>query len=82
VEAYMVMRCQEPHTVYTIGSNMAVKLLDLRAGLVFLVLISVKDFVNLWAIVWLKIFGKLKKFNDFLGTPTRDLPTCSTIKVK
>jgi hypothetical protein len=43
----------------------------------FLVLISVGGWVNVWTIVWLEGLGKLKKSNGLIGTRSRDLLPCS-----
>jgi hypothetical protein len=64
---------------------MAVRLSALRAGYplplgIFLVLISVRGWVDPKAIVWLEGLSKLKKkFNDLVGTRTRDLLICSIV---
>jgi hypothetical protein len=47
----------------------------------FLVLISVKDFVDQSPIVRLEGSGKLKEFND-IGDRARDLPTCSIAQAR
>jgi hypothetical protein len=64
---------------------MAVKLSALRAGRPllpgrFLVLISVRGWVDLKAIVRLEGLGKLKNSNDLIGIRTHDLPTCSIVQ--
>jgi hypothetical protein len=65
------------------GWQMEVKLSSLRAGLglhlgSFLLLISVRAWVNPRAIVRLKVLGKLKEKSDNLdGIRTRDLSACS-----
>jgi hypothetical protein len=55
VEAYRVVRYRESHIVWTVGSQMAARLSSLRTGhtllprniiFLFLVLISVRDWVN------------------------------------
>jgi hypothetical protein len=45
----------------------------------FLILISVRDWVDPRVIVRLQELGKLKKFNDLIRNWTRDLPTCSIV---
>jgi hypothetical protein len=48
----------------------------------FLVLISAISRVNPWPIVWLEVFGILKKCNDLIVTRTRALPACSIASKK
>jgi hypothetical protein len=62
---------------------MAVRLSALRASSPlppgrFLVLISVRGWVDLRAITWLEGLGKLKKIH-LIGTRTRNLPACSIV---
>jgi hypothetical protein len=68
----------------TIGSQMAVRVSALCAGLPlppgrFLILISVRGWVDPRIIVRLEGLRKLKKSNDLIGNQTRDLPTCSIV---
>jgi hypothetical protein len=63
---------------------MAVRLSALSAGRPlppgrFLVVISVRRWVNPRAIVRLEGLGKLKKSNDVIRNGTRDLPACSIV---
>jgi hypothetical protein len=65
---------------------MALRLSALHAGPAviyppgrFLVLISVKGWVDPRAIVRLEGLGQLKKSNDFIGIRIRDLPACSIV---
>jgi hypothetical protein len=63
---------------------MAVRLSALRADRslppgIFLVLISVRGWVDLMAIVGLEGLGKLKKSNYLIWNRTRDLPVCSIV---
>jgi hypothetical protein len=44
----------------------------------FLVLISVRGWIDSRAIVWLEVLGKLKKIH-LIGTQTRELPACSIV---
>jgi hypothetical protein len=64
MEAHRVLRRRGSHIFYTIGSQMAVRLSALRAGRYlpgrFLVLISVRDWVDPGAIVRLEGLGQLK----------------------
>jgi hypothetical protein len=84
---HMVVRRRGSHIFYTIGSQMAVSLSALRAGPpaalyspgIFLVLISVRGWVNPRAIVPLEGLGPLKNKIHLIGTRTRDLPACSTV---
>jgi hypothetical protein len=66
----------------TIGSQMAVRLSALRVARAlppgsFLVLISVRGWVNPRDTLRMDGFGKLKKSNDLIGIRTRNLPACS-----
>jgi hypothetical protein len=61
---------------------MAVRLSPSRAGRAlppgrFLVIISVRGWVNLRAILRLEGLSKLKKVNDFIGNRALHLPVCS-----
>jgi hypothetical protein len=63
---------------------MALRLSALRAGRPlpagrFLVIISVKGWVDLKAIVRLEGLGELKKSNYLIGNRTGDLPTCTIV---
>jgi hypothetical protein len=63
---------------------MEMRLSDLRSTVLctpgrFLVLISVKGWVDLRAIVRLKGLDKLKKSNELIGNRTRDIPACSIV---
>jgi hypothetical protein len=63
---------------------MAVRLSALHAGRPlppgrFLVLISVRVWVDPRAIVRLEELGELEKSNDLIGTRSRDLPACSIV---
>jgi hypothetical protein len=83
VEVYSVMRCRGSHISYTTNSQMAVRLQVLRAGRPltsgrFLILVSVRGWVNTSAIVRLEGLGKLNKFNDITGIRNQDIPACST----
>jgi hypothetical protein len=58
---------------------MAVSLSAFRTGHdlppeISLVPISVTDWVNTRVMVWPEGLGKLSKYNDLIGNPTRDLP--------
>jgi hypothetical protein len=79
----MVVRRRGFHIFYTIGSHMAVRLSALRAGRPlppgrFLVLISVRGWVDPRAIVWLGGLGQLKNPATSSGIEP-DLPTCSIV---
>jgi hypothetical protein len=63
---------------------MAVRLSALRSGRRlpsgrFLVLNSVRSWVDPRAILWLEGLGQLKKSNDLIGNRTSDLPACSIV---
>jgi hypothetical protein len=64
------------HIFQAVGSQVAVRVSAL--GL-FLVLISVRAWVDPWAILWLEGLGKLKQFSDLIGNRTRGLPACSIV---
>jgi hypothetical protein len=74
-------RLRLPH-FQTFGSQMAARLSALRAGRLlpgrFLVLVSVRGWVDPRAIVRLEALGKLKKSTSS-GTRTGDLPACSIV---
>jgi hypothetical protein len=70
---------------YTVGSQITVRLSALRAGRPltppgkFLIVISVRGWVDPRAIVRLEGLGKLKKSTELIVTRTRDLPACSIV---
>jgi hypothetical protein len=66
VEAYRIMRCCESYVTAFYFQKY------------FLLLVFVRIWVKSRATVRLEGWGKVKKFNDLMGTSTRDLPTCST----
>jgi hypothetical protein len=83
MKACRVMRRRRLHIFYTVGSQMAVRLSALRASRPlpparFLVLISVRGWVDPRATMWLGGLGKLKEIH-LIGTWTRDLPACSIV---
>jgi hypothetical protein len=65
-------------------SQMAVRLPASRSGRSlpprrFVVLISVRSWVDPRTILRLQALGQLKKCNDLIGTRTQDLPVCSVL---
>jgi hypothetical protein len=86
MHAYVVVTCRPvPIFSRTIGSQMAVRLSALSAGRplslgIFLVLISVRGWVDTRTTVRLEGLGRLKKkSDDLIGKRTRDLPACSIV---
>jgi hypothetical protein len=79
------MRRRGPRIFKTVGSQMAIRLPVLNAGRPlppgrFLVLISVRGWVDPRAIVRLEGIYELKKnSNDLIGNRTSDLPACSIV---
>jgi hypothetical protein len=83
------VRCRESYILQALGLHMVVRLSALCASRSpppppkkkkhFLVLISLKGWVNFRAIVQLDVLGNLKKFNDLIGTWTCNLPACSIV---
>jgi hypothetical protein len=76
--------CSSSVAAGSVGSQMAVRLSALRAGSPllprkFLVVISVRGWVDTRAIVWLEGIGELKKSNEIIGTRNRDLSACSVV---
>jgi hypothetical protein len=78
------------HTIYTIGSQMAVRLSVLRTGRalqlrnitsLLLVLISVRGWVNPMAQYGRKALVNWKKFIYLMASWTRDLPACPNCSV-
>jgi hypothetical protein len=73
-----------PHFLYTVGSQLAVRLSALRAGRPlplgrFLVLIFVRDWADHRAIVRLEGLGQFKIIH-LIGTRTRNLPAYSIVR--
>jgi hypothetical protein len=67
-----------------LGSQMAVRLSALRAGCplppkIFLVLISVRGWVDPSGILWLEGWSQLKKKIHLIGTRSCDLPDCNMV---
>jgi hypothetical protein len=80
----MATRRQFYHIFLTIGSKTAMRLSALRNRCPlppgrFLILISVRGWVDPRAIVWLEGLCELKKSNDLIGNQTRNLPACSIV---
>jgi hypothetical protein len=83
VEVRRFVRCWGSHFFWKIGSQKAVGLSASRPGRPlppgkFLVLISVRCWVDPKAIVWLERLGKLKIIH-LIGIQSRDLPACSIV---
>jgi hypothetical protein len=83
VEAHSIVRRRDSHIFYTISSQMAMWLPALRSGRLlaptvsFLVLISIRGWVDPRATVLLEESDPFKKSKDLIGIQTRYLPACS-----